>query len=76
MMAQASGRKPSLSCLSHLVSFLREKLTVNHAVGFVLIIASAWFIFRGPLQAAVASSSPSIASPMRGLPSTATGRSP
>lgn len=31
------------------VSFLGEKLTMNHAVGFVLIIAGAWFIFRGPL---------------------------
>jgi uncharacterized protein (DUF486 family) len=31
------------------VSFLGEKLTMNHAVGFALIIAGAWFIFRGPL---------------------------
>ncbi|MGV8951430.1 MAG: DMT family protein [Cypionkella sp.] len=31
------------------VSFLGEKLTMNHAVGFGLIIAGAWFIFRGPL---------------------------
>jgi hypothetical protein len=31
------------------VTFLGEKLTMNHAVGFVLIIAGAWFIFRGPL---------------------------
>ena len=31
------------------VSFLGEKLTMNHAVGFVLIIAGAWFIFRRPL---------------------------
>ena len=31
------------------VTFLGEKLTMNHAVGFTLIIAGAWFIFRGPL---------------------------
>jgi uncharacterized protein (DUF486 family) len=31
------------------VTFLGEKLTMNHAVGFALIIAGAWFIFRGPL---------------------------
>lgn len=31
------------------VSFLGEKLTMNHAVGFALIVAGAWFIFRGPL---------------------------
>lgn len=31
------------------VSFLGEKLTMNHAVGFMLIIAGAWFIFRSPL---------------------------
>ena len=31
------------------VSFLGEKLTMNHAVGFALIIVGAWFIFRGPL---------------------------
>ena len=31
------------------VSFLGEKLTMNHAVGFALIIGGAWFIFRGPL---------------------------
>ena len=31
------------------VTFLGEKLTLNHAVGFSLIVAGAWFIFRGPL---------------------------
>ena len=31
------------------VTFLGEKLTMNHAVGFALIIGGAWFIFRGPL---------------------------
>ena len=31
------------------VRFRGEKLTMNDAVGFVLIIAGAWFIFRGPL---------------------------
>ena len=31
------------------VTFLGEKLTLNHAVGFVLIVAGAWFVFRGPL---------------------------
>ncbi|HRN84448.1 MAG TPA: DMT family protein [Hyphomicrobium sp.] len=29
--------------------FLKEPLTVNHAVGFALIIAGAYFIFKGPL---------------------------
>jgi len=31
------------------VTFLGEKLTMNHAVGFALIFGGAWFIFRGPL---------------------------
>ena len=30
------------------VTFLGEKLTLNHAAGFSLIFAGAWFIFRGP----------------------------
>ncbi len=30
------------------VTVLREKLTLNHAVGFALIMAGAWFVFRGP----------------------------
>ena len=29
--------------------YLREPLTLNHAVGFVLIAAGAFFIFRSPL---------------------------
>jgi len=33
------------------VTFLGERLTLNHAVGFTLILAGAWFIFRGPLPA-------------------------
>jgi uncharacterized protein (DUF486 family) len=32
------------------VLFLGEKLTWNHAVGFLLILAGAFFIFRGPLK--------------------------
>ena len=31
------------------VTFLGDKLTMNHAVGLALIVAGAWFIFRGPL---------------------------
>ena len=31
------------------VLYLGEKLTLNHAVGFLLIAGGAWFIFRGPL---------------------------
>lgn len=31
------------------IFFLKEPLTVNHAVGFALIVAGAYFIFRGPL---------------------------
>jgi len=30
------------------VAWLGEKLTLNHAVGFALICAGAWFVFRGP----------------------------
>ncbi len=30
------------------VAYLGEKLTLNHAAGFVLIAAGAWFVFRGP----------------------------
>jgi uncharacterized protein (DUF486 family) len=31
------------------VLWLHEPLTVNHAVGFVLIALGAWFVFAGPL---------------------------
>jgi hypothetical protein len=31
------------------ILFLKEPLTLNHAVGFALICAGAWFVFRGPL---------------------------
>lgn len=31
------------------VLYLKEPLTINHAVGFALIAAGAWFIFKGPL---------------------------
>ena len=31
------------------VTYLGERLTVNHLVGFALIAAGAWFIFRGPI---------------------------
>jgi uncharacterized protein (DUF486 family) len=31
------------------VTFLGERLTLNHAVGFSLIVAGAWFVFRAPL---------------------------
>jgi hypothetical protein len=30
------------------VTILGERLTLNHAVGFGLIFAGAWFVFRGP----------------------------
>ena len=30
------------------VLYLGEKLTLNHAAGFLLIAAGAWFVFRGP----------------------------
>lgn len=31
------------------VAFLREPITANHAVGFLLIAAGAFFVFKGPL---------------------------
>jgi uncharacterized protein (DUF486 family) len=31
------------------ILFLKEPVTINHAVGFALIIAGAYFIFKGPL---------------------------
>ncbi|WP_194953012.1 DMT family protein [Sphingopyxis solisilvae] len=34
------------------VFWLGEKLTVNHLVGFVLIAAGAFFIFKGPIAVA------------------------
>jgi len=30
------------------IAYLGEKLTLNHALGFVLIAAGAFFIFKGP----------------------------
>ena len=32
------------------VFYLDEKLTINHAVGFGLICAGAFFVFKGPLR--------------------------
>jgi hypothetical protein len=29
--------------------YLKEAITLNHFVGFTLIAAGAWFVFRGPL---------------------------
>lgn len=29
------------------VFYLGEKLTLNHGIGFLLIIAGAWFVFKG-----------------------------
>ncbi len=31
------------------IYFLKEPLTINHVVGFALIAAGAFFIFKGPL---------------------------
>ena len=31
------------------VMFLKEPLSLNHGVGFALIVAGAYFVFRGPL---------------------------
>lgn len=31
------------------VFYLGERLTINHAVGFVLICTGAFFVFKGPL---------------------------
>lgn len=31
------------------VAILGERLTVNHGIGFALICAGAWFVFRAPL---------------------------
>jgi uncharacterized protein (DUF486 family) len=30
------------------VTYLGEKITLNHAVGFLLIAGGAWFVFKGP----------------------------
>ena len=30
------------------VLYLGQKITVNHAIGFALIAAGAWFVFRSP----------------------------
>ncbi|HVI28356.1 DMT family protein [Hansschlegelia sp.] len=32
------------------VAYLGERLTVNHIVGFALIAAGAFFVFKGPLR--------------------------
>lgn len=31
------------------VFYLKEALTINHAIGFALIMAGAFFVFKGPL---------------------------
>jgi hypothetical protein len=35
------------------VLYLKESLSINHAVGFGLIAAGAWFVFAGPIKSAV-----------------------
>lgn len=30
---------------------LKEPLTINHLIGFGLIVAGAWFVFKGPIAA-------------------------
>ncbi|MCR5875334.1 DMT family protein [Phenylobacterium sp. J426] len=32
------------------VTYLGERLTLNHAIGFVLIAAGAWFVFKAPIS--------------------------
>ncbi len=32
------------------VLYLGEKLTINHGIGFTLIVAGAYFIFKGPIR--------------------------
>ena len=32
------------------VLYLGEKLTINHGIGFALIVAGAYFIFRAPIR--------------------------
>lgn len=31
------------------VTYLGERLTANHAIGFGFIALGAWFVFKGPL---------------------------
>jgi len=33
------------------VFWLGEKITINHAIGFALICAGAFFVFKGPIEA-------------------------
>jgi uncharacterized protein (DUF486 family) len=35
------------------VLYLGQRITPNHAIGFVLIGAGAWFVFRSPVQPGV-----------------------
>jgi hypothetical protein len=32
------------------VFYLCERITLNHAIGFALILAGAFFVFKGPLR--------------------------
>ncbi|CAA7626659.1 hypothetical protein H261_22563 [Paramagnetospirillum caucaseum] len=32
------------------VLYLGERLTINHAIGFALICAGAFFVFKSPIQ--------------------------
>ena len=34
------------------VTYLGQRITINHAIGFALIAAGAFFVFRSPLQLA------------------------
>jgi uncharacterized protein (DUF486 family) len=31
------------------ILYLKEPMTINHLIGFTLIVAGAYFVFRGPL---------------------------
>ena len=32
------------------VTYLGERITLNHAIGFILICAGAFFVFKGPIR--------------------------
>ena len=33
------------------VLYLGERITINHGIGFALICAGAFFVFKGPISA-------------------------
>lgn len=47
--AELKTMQEIIALLVFAVTYLGERITINHLIGFALICGGAWFVFRGPL---------------------------